>query len=254
MKHQKKIKKHVLVTGVSSGIGMAVVQVLLEKEEYLVFGCARRQEKLDLLLAECKKIGQDQKFIPYVCDLREESQIVHMFSDIESKFGGIDILINNAGLGHKTSLIDGKSAYWREMLDVNILALCICTREAIAQMRKRNDDGHIVHVSSMSAHRVPPNSGMYSATKFAVRSLTEGLRQELREIHSNIRISSISPGFVETEFAQKYHRSEEMAEQIYGQYKTLQAKDIADQILYILQCPPHMQIHDVLLRPTEQKN
>ena len=138
------------------------------------------------------------------------------------------------------------------MLEVNVLALSICTREALSHMRQNGDDGYIIHVSSMSAHRVPSNSGMYSATKFAVRSLTEGLRQELRQIGSNIRVSAISPGFVETEFAQKYHKSKEIAEQVYGQYSVLQPEDIAEQILFMIESPKHVQIHDVLLRPTGQ--
>jgi 17beta-estradiol 17-dehydrogenase / 3beta-hydroxysteroid 3-dehydrogenase len=245
----QKNKTNILITGVTSGIGLAIVKKLTQKSNFRVFGCARRREKLEDLQRE---LGE--QFIPYVCDVKEEEQILHMFEDIEVKFGGVDIMINNAGLGHKASLIDGNTEYWREMLDINVLALCICTREAISQMRKHGDEGYIIHVSSMSAHRVPSSSGMYSATKFAVRSLTEGLRQELRQLKSNIRISSISPGFVETEFAQKYHRSEKIAQEIYGQYSVLQAEDIADQILFMIESPRHVQIHDILLRPTHQDN
>ena len=105
----------------------------------------------------------------------------------------------------------GSSDDWREMLEVNVLALCICTREAIADMRKRGDDGHIVHIASMAAYRVPLRSGVYSATKFAVRSLTEGLRCELRAAKSGIRISAVSPGFVETEFAGVYAKGDAAA-------------------------------------------
>ena len=168
-----------------------------------------------------------ERFVPYVCDVREETQILYMFEDIDRKYGGIHVLINNAGLGHKTSLIDGETSYWREMLEVNVLALSICTREALSQMRKNGDDGYIIHVSSMSAHRVPSNSGMYSTTKFAVRSLTEGLRQELRQIGSNIRVSSISPELWKQNLQKKYHKSKEIAEQVYGQYFVLQPEDIA---------------------------
>ena len=120
------------------------------------------------------------RFHPVACDLRNESDILRMFAEIETLWGGVDILVNNAGLGHKAPLLSGSTEHWREMLDVNILALCVCTREATRQMHARGQ-GHVIHISSMSAHRVPPNSGVYSATKFAVRSLTEGLRQELRE-------------------------------------------------------------------------
>ena len=244
-----KNKKNVLVTGASSGIGFALVKKLAQNDKFRILGCARRHEPLDHL----QSIFKD-RFVPYVCDLKEEEQIQRMFEDIDENYGGVDVLINNAGLGHKTSLIDGNTVYWKEMLDINILALCICTREALSHMRKHGDEGYIIHVSSMSAHRVPKDSGMYSATKFAVRSLTEGLRQELRQLKSNIRVSSISPGFVETEFAQKYHKSEEIAQEVYGQYSVLQAEDIAEQILFMIESPKHVQIHDILLRPTQQES
>jgi NADP-dependent 3-hydroxy acid dehydrogenase YdfG len=119
-------------------------------------------------------------------------------------------------------------------------------------MRKRDDDGHVFHISSMSAHRVPSGSGVYSATKYAVRSLTEGLRLELREQQSQIRVTAISPGYVETEFAAVYHKSEEAAAQTYSQFKVLEADDIANSVVYALGSPPHMQVHDILIRPTHQ--
>ena len=141
---------------------------------------------------------------------------------------------------------------WREMLEVNVLGLCVCTREAAADMLARKSDGHIVHVSSMAAHRVPPGSGVYSATKFAVRSLTESLRQELRALGSSIRITSVSPGFVETEFAEVYSGSEEEARAVYSQYPMLQASDIAESVWYAISQPAHVQVHDILMRPTQQ--
>jgi len=121
-------------------------------------------------------------------------------------------------------------------------------------MRQRGGKGHVVHISSMSGHRVPGGSGVYSATKFAVRSLTEGLRQELRQAGLDIRVSSISPGFVETEFAAQYHQSQEQAESLYSQFPVLQPEDIANTVAYILTQPDHVQIHDVLMRPTQQQS
>ena len=134
------------------------------------------------------------------------------------------------------------------------LALSVCTREAVSDMRRRGDDGHIVHISSMSAYRVPSASGMYSASKFAVRALTEALRLELHALGSGIRVSAISPGFVETEFAAVYHQSEERARATYARYKVLEANDVAEGVLYLLSQPPHVQIHDLLMRPTAQPN
>ncbi len=112
--------------------------------------------------------------------------------------------------------------------------------------------GQVVHISSMASHRVPPGSGLYSATKYAVRSLTEGLRAELRAAGSPIRVAAISPGYVETEFAARWHRSEDEASKTYGQYPCLQSEDVAAALMYLLEQPAHVQVHDVLMRPTQQ--
>jgi len=241
--------KVALVTGASSGIGRAVAQELA-RGGMRVAGCARRLDKLEELQSE---LGPEH-FLPIQTELRDEDSILSMFETIRSQWGGVDVLINNAGLGHKTALIDGETEKWREMLDVNVLALCVCTREAISDMQSRGDNGHIIHISSMSAHRVPNGSGVYSATKFAVRSLTEGLRMELRAAESSIRVGSVSPGFVETGFAEHYTGSAEQAKQVYSRFKVLESKDVADAVIYLLDCPPHMQVHDILIRPTDQQS
>jgi NADP-dependent 3-hydroxy acid dehydrogenase YdfG len=243
--------KVVLVTGATSGIGLAIARLLALKG-MVVFGCGRRSDRLREITKEISTSGGC--FMPIECNLRNTEDIAAMFERIRAHSGGVDVLINNAGLGHKAPLISGDTEAWREMLEVNVIALSICTREAVADMRLRGDEGYVIHISSMSAHRVPSSSGMYSASKFAVRSLTEGLRQELRAIDSRIRVSAISPGFVETEFAERYSGSKEIALQTYSRYKVLEAEDIAKQALFLLETPIHMEVHDVLMRPTEQPN
>jgi NADP-dependent 3-hydroxy acid dehydrogenase YdfG len=238
--------KTVLVTGASSGIGSAVARRLLA-EGMNVVACARRVELVESL-------GHAEALLPVRCDVRDESQILAMFEHARERFGGVDVLVNNAGLGHDAPLTSGSTEHWREMLEVNVLALCVCTREAVRDMRARGDSGHVIHISSMAAHRVPRGSGVYSATKFAVRSLTEGLRQELRAAHSKIRVSAISPGYVETEFAANYHRSKEAAKKTYGRFRVIQPEEVADAVVYVLGCPPHVQVHDVMMRPTEQES
>lgn len=237
-----------LVTGASSGIGAAVAR-RLSGLGMRVAVCARRAERLAALRAE---LGE--RVLPVTADLREEGDIARLFDEVRQTWGGVDVLVNNAGLGHHAPLMSGKSAHWREMLEVNVLALCICTREAVADMQRRNVAGHVIHLSSMSAHRVPAGSGVYSATKFAVRSLTEGLRQELRAQGSPIRVTAVSPGYVETEFAEHYHQSAEAARRTYGQYQVLKAEDVAEAVLYALRQPAHVEVHDILLRPTAQKS
>ncbi|MCB9744955.1 MAG: SDR family NAD(P)-dependent oxidoreductase [Alphaproteobacteria bacterium] len=230
-----------LVTGASAGIGAAVAQ-RLAGAGYTVYGAARRVERVQAL--------PGVRALPM--DLRDEASILAGFEAIREQVGGVDLLVNNAGLGHKSPLTSGETEQWREMLEVNVLALCVCTREAVSDMRRRGDAGHVVHVSSMAAHRVPEGSGVYSATKYAVRSLTEGLRMELRELGSAIRVTAISPGFVETEFAERYHKSAEAAARTYGRYPVLQPEDVAEAVMYAVSAPPHVQVHDLLMRPTQQ--
>lgn len=234
-----------LVTGASSGIGRAVA-LRLAAEGMRVAATARRAERLDAL---CAEPGQ---WLALPADLRSESDVLTVFEKIRKAWGGVSVLVNNAGLGHSSPLMDGDTEAWREMLEVNVLSLCVCTREGVRDMRANGDDGHVIHVSSMAAHRVPPGSGVYSATKYAVRALTEGLRQELRAAGSGIRVSAISPGFVETEFAALYHRSEEAARETYGRFPVLQPQDVAESVWHVLSAPPHVQIHDVLMRPRDQ--
>lgn len=241
--------KVALVTGASSGIGRAIAQ-RLALGGYRVAVCARRMDRLTTLATDLTIQGAT--VAAYQADVQQEADILRVFAAIRAAWGGVDVLINNAGMGHKESLMSGNTAAWREMLEVNVLALCICTREAIQDMEAKGGEGHIVHVSSMSAHRVPKGSGMYSATKFAVRSLTEGLRQELREAGSKVRVSSISPGFVETEFAEKYTKSVQQAKDIYSQFPVLQPDDMANAVWYLLTQPDHVQVHDILVRATQQ--
>ncbi len=243
-----------IVTGASSGIGLAIAR-RLAADGYDLAICARRQDQLDAVAEKLRR--QDVNVLAQAVDLRDERQILSFFAAVKSRWGRLDALVNNAGLGHKEPLMTGSTDAWREMLEVNVLAVCICTREAISLMESSprlpsRGAGHVVQVSSMSGHRVPAIAGLYSATKFAVRSLTETLRRELRDVGSPIRITAVSPGIVETEFAQKYHQSAEKAKETYGQFPVLQAVDVANAVAYALSQPAHVEVNDILMRPTEQ--
>lgn len=242
-----------LVTGASSGIGRAVARALV-RHGMRVAACARRRERLRDLQGELA--SEPGSLLPIVADLRQEAHILDMFGQIRREWGGVDVLVNSAGIGHKVSLIEGDSQLWRDMWLVNVLALSICTREAVRDMRQRGDDGHVIHLSSLGAYRQNPagtHNGMYAATKFAVRALTEALRRELRELGSLIRVTAISPGLVKTEFAAHFHGDEEAGERTYRGRMVLQPEDIASLVCYVLACPPHVQVHDVLVRPTTQE-
>ncbi|HUS66451.1 MAG TPA: SDR family NAD(P)-dependent oxidoreductase [Kofleriaceae bacterium] len=241
-----------LVTGASSGIGAAVAQRLAAAGMKLVL-CARRADKLGEVAGRLRAAGGEACAVP--TDLGREADIAALFARAREVYGGVDVLVNNAGLGYDAPLVSGATEEWREMLELNVLALSVCTREAVQDMQRRGVDGHIVHVSSMSAYRVPSRSGMYSATKFAVRALTEALRQELQQQGSAIRVTAVSPGFVETEFAAVYHHGDEgRAAETYARYKVLEAADVAEAVAYALAQPPHVQVHDVLIRPLAQPN
>lgn len=237
------------VTGGSRGIGAAVSARLLAEGMQVVSG-SRHQAAVAELLVKADPSGKQSLAVEV--DVREEASVQSAFAAARDRFGGVDVLVNNAGLGHAAPLAEGTVAQWREMLEVNLLGLCICTREALADMRARNTFGQIVHIGSMAGQRVPAGAGLYSATKHAVRALTEALRIELREAGDNIRVGEICPGFVETGFAAHYMRSEEKAREIYSRFKVLEANDVAEAVVYMLSCPPHVQVHDILMRPTEQ--
>ncbi|KAM4701669.1 dehydrogenase/reductase SDR family member 11 isoform 1-T1 [Discoglossus pictus] len=246
-----------LVTGASVGIGAAVARALVQHGMKVV-GCARSVDKIEKLAAECQSAGYSGTLIPYKCDLSNEEEILSMFSAIKTLHQGVDVCINNAGLARPEPLLTGKTDGWRTMIDVNVLAVSICTREAYQSMKERSiDDGHIININSVLGHiyQCASQGHFYSATKHAVTALTEGVRQELREEKSHIRVTSISPGLVETEFAYRlFDNDPSIAEKLYSSIRCLEGVDIANAVMYALGTPAHVQVHEVIVRPTEQTN
>jgi NADP-dependent 3-hydroxy acid dehydrogenase YdfG len=242
----------VVVTGASSGIGDATARAVAAAGGRLVLA-ARRVDRLERLAADID--ASATKVVVQPTDMRVEADVVRLIATARERFGGVDVLVNNAGLGRRAPLTSGPTDAWREMLEVNVLGLCIATREAIQDMERRGVAGHVVHVSSMAGHRIPgPDGGVYAASKFAVRALTEALRVELRTKGSPIRISAISPGHVETEFAGVFQGDAEKGAETYRRSKALEPRDVADAIVWAVTQPPHVEVHDVLVRPTAQKN
>ncbi|XP_030599681.1 dehydrogenase/reductase SDR family member 11-like [Archocentrus centrarchus] len=237
-----------LVTGASVGIGAAVA-VELVRCGMKVVGCARDVGKIQKLAAECQSAGHPGVLVPFKCDLTKEAEILSMFAAIKQQHKGVDVCINNAGLGLPELLINGKTNGWKTMMDLNVLAVSICTREAYQSMKERNvDDGHIININSLCGYQVfpIPDLHFYTATKYAVTALTEALRQELRAEKTHIRATSISPGLVETEFASRLHSDNpDKAAGIYAAYKPLEPKDIVSAVTYALSAPPHVQIRDI---------
>ena len=240
--------KVALVTGASSGIGRATAS-LLASEGLRVVLAARDAGRLDTLKSEIQGQGGQALAIPV--DLSQESGISQLFAEIRQSWGGVDVLINNAGLGFAGTLNSQNPDDWRAMLDLNVMALSICTQQALKDMEQR-PEGYIIHISSIVGHRMPPTGNtFYAATKHAVVGLTEGLRMELQAKESKVRVSAISPGLVETEFSERAKRMPGDTS-AYRQFKVLEAMDIAQMVLYLLSTPHHVQIHDIVLRPREQ--
>jgi len=226
--------KTALVTGASSGIGKAIATALLEKG-MTVIGLCRSVDQLP------------DGVKPLACDLRDESAIKAAFESLEK----LDILVNSAGLAYLSRICDGNPSDWDEMWRVNVHALGLCSQLSLALFPEGG--GHILNLSSMSGHRVPPTGGFYASTKFAVRAVSEALRAELKNTGNKTRISCLSPGFVDTPLLDKYFagREDQLAE-TRANIDMLTPEAIADAALHILTSPASVEINDVLLRSADQ--
>lgn len=188
------IGKTAVVTGASSGIGAAIVVDLI-KAGVNVVGLARRKERIEAL-RESLPASATGKLYAIKCDLTQESDIKSAFSWIEENLGGTDILVNNAGIIKTMNLLDAENTNdLRETIDTNILAVVICSREAFNSMKKRDVNGHIIHINSCAGHVIPyfvgqyPSFNIYPSTKFAVTAMTEVMRQELQSFGTKVKVT-----------------------------------------------------------------
>jgi len=226
--------KTALVTGASSGIGKAIAEALV-RDGHEVIGL-------------CRSIKQLPDHVqPLQCDLLDSAAVREAFSSLEQ----LDILVNSAGLAYLARLSDGNPDQWEEMWRLNVHALGLCSQLALALFPESG--GHILNLSSMSGHRVPPTGGFYAGTKFAVRAISEALRAELKSSGNRTRVSCLSPGFVDTPLLEKYFdgREEQLAE-TKASVKMLTPEDIAATALHLLKTPPGVEINDVLMRSNDQ--
>lgn len=241
------VGKVALVTGASSGIGRGVALSLagLGVRTALV---ARRG--LETVRSEIVRASGHAIAVP--TDLRDPSAIERAVGAVQVEWGGIDFLINAAGIGREAPLMSGRSEDFAELLQVNVLAVAVATRLVIADLVRRGAAGHIVHISSLSGYRVQTGAGMYAATKHAVRAMTEGLRRELRRAQSPIRVTAISPGDTDTAFLENLYGDPARARAAKPVYPMLEVEDVVRAVLFALSLPPRAEVHDILLRPTAQ--
>nr|CAD7574146.1 unnamed protein product [Timema californicum] len=174
-------------------------------------------------------------------DVSKEEDILAAFDWVKKNLGRIDVLVNNAGVLYLSMLTDGETSHWKQMFDLNVLGLSICTREAFKLMKEKGvDDGHIIHINSIDGHMPVSVPGLahYFASKHAVTVLTEGLRRELVQLGSKIRVTSISPGVVDTDMFRSFIDGTQVSE---DEFPALKSEDIANAVTYALGTPPHVQ-------------
>ncbi|KAF5290417.1 hypothetical protein FQR65_LT11594 [Abscondita terminalis] len=237
-----------VVTGASSGIGAAVTTKLV-KAGVIVVGLARRFDMLEELGSSLAE--ESGTFHARQCDVSNDEDIFATFEWIEETLGPVSILINAAGVLKPSTLKDGSTEIWKEAFDVNVLGLCVCTRQALKSMKSAGIAGHVILVNCIAGHVVPekpleePILNVYPATKHAVRAITETLRKELIRIDSKIKISSVSPGIT---ISDMYNEFPDDAIQTLSDAPRLRAEDVANAIVYILATPPGVQVQDLMIR------
>lgn len=241
--------KVVIVTGASSGIGYATALTLSKAGAKVAIG-ARRTDKLIELENIIKKNGGE--IFSQKLDVTNKSDCKSFVDATIKKWGGVDILINNAGLMPLSFVKNLKIDEWDQMIDVNIKGVMYCTAAVIPHMHSKKS-GHIINISSVAGRIVFPSGSVYCATKHAVTAFSEGLRQEF-STRSNIRVTCIEPGVVATELTNTItDESLQSFVETSKKMNSLKAEDIANAILFAVEAPSHVNINEVLIRPTTQE-
>jgi 3-hydroxy acid dehydrogenase/malonic semialdehyde reductase len=241
--------KIVFITGASSGIGKACAEQFAAAGAHVIL-CARRAEKLKVLAENLTK-QFSIKTLPLVLDLTKTDKLEKAFQALPDFWKNIDILVNNAGmaLGYD-KLFTGNIADWEKVIDLNIKSVLAVTRFIVPHMITRQT-GHIINLGSMSSRYVYATGGIYCATKFAVRAMTQTLKVEL--LGTPIRVSLINPGFVRTEFFDvRFAGDPAKVEELFANFSPLSAEDVADAVVYCATRPLNVDIIELNLVPTYQ--
>ncbi len=243
------MRKIALVTGATSGIGKATARILASNGYDLII-TGRREDLLNELTDNIiKDTGAD--IISLCFDIRDQSQIEIAINSLSGKWVDIDLLINNAGLAVGAEPAhEGVIDDWDRMIDTNVKGLLYISRILTPRMVAR-ETGHIINISSVAAHEIYPNGAAYCGSKHAVKAITKAMRMEL--LPFGIKVSSISPGMVNTEFSLvRFKGDQTRADNVYKGLTPLYAQDIAESILFMVTRPPHVNIEDLVIMPTDQ--
>jgi 3-hydroxy acid dehydrogenase / malonic semialdehyde reductase len=243
--------KTVLITGASSGIGEACARRFAAEGASLVLW-ARRSDRLRQQAAALEN-ACGRPIVTEGVDVRDRAAVFEAADRLKRDGVIPDVLINNAGLASGMATVqEGDPDDWDRMIDTNVKGLLHVSRAVLPMMHEAGR-GHVINIGSTAGHLTYPRGNVYAATKFAVRALTDGMN--LDQAGSPIRVSSVDPGMVETEFSVvRFHGDEERARQVYAGFTPLSADDVADAVFYVANAPPHVNVFDLVLMPTAQRN
>jgi NADP-dependent 3-hydroxy acid dehydrogenase YdfG len=232
---------NVLITGGTTGIGRAIALLLLQQGANVII-TGQDQSHMDDALQDFTQIESQGAISGVISDLATKDGILQLFKEVDSRFGKLDVLINNAGLAHG-SVMEGTYEDWQRVVSTNLLSYIACTHYAIDRMRV-NHSGHIINVGSMSAEALHKGTSVYVATKSGVRGFSASLRKEANEL--GIRVTLIEPGSVGSDMQGK--STEEQQEKI-EKLEMLEAEDIAASVVYILTQPQRCDVVELKIRP-----
>ncbi len=248
---QSLTNKTVLITGASSGIGEACAKAFAMQGCHVILG-ARRFEKVDVLATEISQ-QYGVNALPMRMDVCDSAALTKTINELPEQWVAIDVLVNNAGLARGLEPFQkGQPSDWDEMIDTNIKGLLYAARAIVPGMLERRC-GHIINMGSIAGFQAYANGTVYCATKFAVRGITEGMKQDLHG--TPIRVSEIAPGMVQTDFsAVRFKGDTQRADSVYQNIQPLTAEDIANTVVFCAQQPPHVDIMTMAVWPTDQSS
>ena len=224
--------KIAVVTGAGSGIGEAIATLLHEEGAKVVLA-GRNKEKLQNV---ANQLSQDSvKVVP--TDVTNKEEVDELIKIAQQTFGGLDIVINSAGQMLSSKITDYQVDEWDSMIDVNIKGTLYTVQAALPTMLEQSS-GHLINIASISGFEVTKSSTIYSATKAAVHTITQGLEKELAK--TGVKVTSISPGMVDTAITAAYNPTDR---------KKLEPQDIAEAVLYALTQPKHVNVNEITVRP-----
>ncbi|KEQ06601.1 SDR family oxidoreductase [Pseudorhizobium pelagicum] len=238
--------KVILITGASSGIGAGIARELARAGATLVLG-ARRTERLEALADEIR--GEAGGVLTRRLDVTDRADMAAFAAAARQEFGRVDVIVNNAGIMPLSPMASMKVEEWDRMVDVNIKGVLHGIAAVLPEMTARGS-GHIINIASIGALRVVPTAAVYCATKYAVRAISDGLRQE----RDDIRVTCIHPGVVESELADTI--SDPVTAEAMKAYRTiaLQPDAIGRAVRFAIEQPADVDINEIVVRPTRSAN